>query len=146
VALILQFAAPPTRRIAMVAFARFVPAQLFPFPLANVHLSDFRPRNFVKPPEYSTLSNSAMFSSFNESNRYDCLRLTGRFNQKSRTHRPVEFSNFASQKDKKDHCIDFSLGFEFGEGELVKRQQQTPFSRQFDFDAVSVRVACPTFG
>jgi len=52
----------------MVAFARFVPAQLFPFPLANVHLSDFRPRNFVKPPEYSTLSNSAMFSSFNESN------------------------------------------------------------------------------
>jgi len=39
-----------------------------------------------------------------------------------------------------------SLGFEFGEGELVKRQQQTPFSRQFDFDAVSVRIACPTFG
>jgi len=73
VALILQFAAPPTRRIAMVAFARFVPAQLFPFPLANVHLSDFRPRNFVKPPEYSTLSNSAMFSSFNESNEVAIL-------------------------------------------------------------------------
>ncbi len=39
-----------------------------------------------------------------------------------------------------------SLGFEFGEGELVKRQQQAPFSRQFDFDAVSVRVARPAFG
>ena len=39
-----------------------------------------------------------------------------------------------------------SLGFKFGEGELVKRQQQTLFSRQFDFDGVSVRVACPTLG
>ena len=39
-----------------------------------------------------------------------------------------------------------SLGFEFGESELVKRQQQAPFSQQFDFDAVSVRVARPTFG
>ena len=38
------------------------------------------------------------------------------------------------------------FGFEFGESELVKRQQETPFSRQFDFDAVSVRVARPTFG
>jgi len=40
----------------------------------------------------------------------------------------------------------FPLALEFGEGELVKRQQQTPFSRQFDFDPVSVRVARPTFG
>ncbi len=39
-----------------------------------------------------------------------------------------------------------AVAFEFGEGELVKRQQQAPFSRQFDFDAVSVRVARPTFG
>jgi hypothetical protein len=38
------------------------------------------------------------------------------------------------------------FGFEFGEGELVKRQQQTPFSRQFDSDRASVRVARPTFG
>ena len=38
------------------------------------------------------------------------------------------------------------LGFEFGEGELVKRQQQTLFSRHFDFDAASVWVARPTFG
>jgi hypothetical protein len=34
----------------------------------------------------------------------------------------------------------------FGEGELVERQQQTLFSRQFDFDRASVRVARPTFG
>jgi len=40
----------------------------------------------------------------------------------------------------------FPLGFEFGEGELVKRQQQTLFSRQFDFDRASVRIARPTFG
>ena len=39
-----------------------------------------------------------------------------------------------------------SLGFEFGESELVKRQQQTLFSRQFDFDRASVRIARPTFG
>ena len=39
-----------------------------------------------------------------------------------------------------------SFALEFGEGELIKRQQQTPFSRHLDFDAVSVRVARPTFG
>ena len=35
---------------------------------------------------------------------------------------------------------------EFGEGELVERQQETLFSRQFDFDCASVRIARPTFG
>ena len=54
-------------------FARFVPAQLFPFPPANVHLSDFRRRNFAKPSGYSRLSNSAMFPSFNESNEVGIL-------------------------------------------------------------------------
>jgi hypothetical protein len=29
---------------------------------------------------------------------------------------------------------------------LIERQQQTLFSRQFDFDCASVRVARPTFG
>ena len=38
------------------------------------------------------------------------------------------------------------IALEFGEGELVKRQQQTLLSRQFDFDRASVRVARPTFG
>jgi len=38
------------------------------------------------------------------------------------------------------------LALEFGEGELVERQQQALFSRQFDFDRASVRVARPTFG
>ena len=38
------------------------------------------------------------------------------------------------------------LALEFGEGKLVKRQQQTLFSRQFDFDRASVRIARPTFG
>ena len=35
---------------------------------------------------------------------------------------------------------------EFGEGELVERQQQALFSRYFDFDRASVRIARPTFG
>lgn len=35
---------------------------------------------------------------------------------------------------------------EFGEGELVKRQQQALFRRYFDFDRASVRIARPTFG
>ena len=39
-----------------------------------------------------------------------------------------------------------AIAFEFGEGELVKRQQQTLFSRYFDFDRASVRIARPTFG
>ena len=39
-----------------------------------------------------------------------------------------------------------SIALEFGEGELIERQQQTLLSRQFDFDCASVRVARPTFG
>ncbi len=35
---------------------------------------------------------------------------------------------------------------EFGEGELVERQQETLLSRYFDFDRASVRIARPTFG
>ena len=40
----------------------------------------------------------------------------------------------------------FPSALEFGEGELIERQQQALFSRQFDFDRASVRVARPTFG
>ncbi len=39
-----------------------------------------------------------------------------------------------------------SFALEFGEGELIEWQQQALFSRQFDFDCASVRVARPTFG
>ena len=39
-----------------------------------------------------------------------------------------------------------AIALEFGEGELVERQQETLFSRQFDFDCASVRIARPTFG
>ena len=53
--------------------------------------------------------------------------------------------NLVRGEDQSEVLMLF-LGLEFSEGELVKRQQQTPFSRQFDFDAVSVRVARPTFG
>ena len=35
---------------------------------------------------------------------------------------------------------------EFSEGELIERQQQALFSRYFDFDRASVRIARPTFG
>lgn len=40
----------------------------------------------------------------------------------------------------------FPTALEFREGELVEWQQQTPFSRHFDSDAASVRIARPTFG
>ena len=53
--------------------------------------------------------------------------------------------DFVRGEDQSEMLL-LTLGFEFGEGELVERQQQAPFSRQFDFDAVSVRVARPTFG
>jgi len=43
-------------------------------------------------------------------------------------------------------CLLFAIALEFGEGELIQRQQQALFSRQFDFDRASVRVARPTFG
>ena len=39
-----------------------------------------------------------------------------------------------------------AIAVEFGEGELVERQQQALFSRDLDFDRASVRVARPTFG
>lgn len=35
---------------------------------------------------------------------------------------------------------------EFRKGELIERQQQALFSRQFDSDRASVRIARPTFG
>lgn len=35
---------------------------------------------------------------------------------------------------------------EFSEGELIERQKQALFSRYFDFDRASVRIARPTFG
>ena len=53
--------------------------------------------------------------------------------------------NLVSGEDQTKMLL-LRFGFEFGESKLVKRQQQTPFSRQFDFDAVCVRVARPTFG
>ncbi len=37
-----------------------------------------------------------------------------------------------------------AIALDFGEGELVERQKQTLFSRQFDFDRARVRVARPT--
>lgn len=40
----------------------------------------------------------------------------------------------------------FALVLKFGEGELIERQQQALFSRHFDFDRASVRIARPTFG
>lgn len=42
--------------------------------------------------------------------------------------------------------LAFTIVLEFGEGELVKRQQQALFSGNFDFDRASVRIARPTFG
>ena len=39
-----------------------------------------------------------------------------------------------------------ALVLEFGEGELIERQQEALFSGYFDFDRASVRVARPTFG
>ena len=49
---------------------------------------------------------------------------------------------------RKDQAEGLLLAFalEFGESELVKRQQQALFSRDFDFDCASVRIARPTFG
>ncbi len=38
------------------------------------------------------------------------------------------------------------LACQFSEGELIERQQQGLFSRYFDFDRASVRIARPTFG
>ena len=40
--------------------------------------------------------------------------------------------------------LPFAL--EFSESELIERQQQALFSRYFDFDRASVRIARPTFG
>lgn len=40
----------------------------------------------------------------------------------------------------------FPFALEFGEGELVERQQQALLSRNFDSDCASVQVARPRFG
>ncbi len=42
--------------------------------------------------------------------------------------------------------LRFPIALQFGKGELVERQQEALFSRHFDFDRASVRVARPTFG
>ena len=39
-----------------------------------------------------------------------------------------------------------NLVLEFSKGELIERQQEALFSRHFDFDRASVRIARPTFG
>ena len=39
-----------------------------------------------------------------------------------------------------------AFALEFSEGELIERQQQALFSRYFDSDRASVRIARPTFG
>ena len=54
-------------------------------------------------------------------------------------------SDFVRGEDQPQALL-LAIALEFGEGELVKRQQQTLLSRQFDFDRASVRIARPTFG
>ena len=53
--------------------------------------------------------------------------------------------NFVCGEDQPKLLL-LSLVLQFSEGELVKRQQQTLLSRQFDFERASVRIARPTFG
>lgn len=54
-------------------------------------------------------------------------------------------SDFMRGEDQPQPLL-FALVLEFGEGELIERQQQALFSRHFDFDRASVRIARPTFG
>lgn len=67
-------------------------------------------------------------------------------------HRGLDASQgVAAQRDfvrceDQAQSLFLSLALEFRKGELVERQQQALFSRQFDFDRASVRVARPTFG
>ncbi len=53
--------------------------------------------------------------------------------------------NFVCGEDQTKLLL-LSLALEFSERELVERQQQALFSRYFDFDRASVRIARPTFG
>ena len=53
--------------------------------------------------------------------------------------------NLVRGEDKSELLL-LSIALEFGEGKLIKRQQQALFSRQFDFDRASVRIARPTCG
>ena len=53
--------------------------------------------------------------------------------------------NFVRREDQAE-LLFLSFDLEFGEGELVEGQQQAFFSRLFDSDRASVRVARPTFG
>ena len=53
--------------------------------------------------------------------------------------------DFVRRKDQPQTLL-LSLTLEFGKSELLERQQQALFRRQFDFDCASVRVARPTFG
>ena len=48
--------------------------------------------------------------------------------------------------EDQSECLLFAIAVEFTEGELIERQQQALFSRYFDFDRASVRIARPTFG
>ncbi len=53
--------------------------------------------------------------------------------------------NLMGRKDQAE-CLLLAVALEFGESELVEGQQQALFSRYFDSDCASVRVARPTFG
>ena len=53
--------------------------------------------------------------------------------------------NLVSREDQAKVLL-LSFVLEFGEGELIEWQQKALFSRHFDFDRASVRVARPTFG
>lgn len=54
-------------------------------------------------------------------------------------------SDFVCGEDQPQPLL-FAIALEFGEGELIERQQKALFSRYFDFDRASVRIARPTFG
>ncbi len=53
--------------------------------------------------------------------------------------------HLVGRKDQPE-CLLLAVALEFGESELVEWQQQAVFSRYFDSDCASVRVARPAFG
>ena len=80
------------------------------------------------------------------------IRQRGEQRQLHPLHRGLNASQrVAAQRDfvrgeDQAQSLFLSLALEFRKGELVERQQKALFSRQFDFDCASVRVARPTFG
>lgn len=50
------------------------------------------------------------------------------------------------RREDQTKLLRFPIALQFRKGELVERQQQALFSRYFDFDRASVRIARPTFG